>query len=178
MGGAELQGGLAPAPAAAASRICLLLAAKLEEVRSMQPGRVAPTRHPSGGDSSGGVLHNYMLKTSCWGLHARCPSRKAILFDATAAAAVPPDCRPVRCAAMVRHMRRCKCRSATLPRLLTTAAPCCRCPSCRSTPAAGRAGCQAGPHALLQPLAQGPAPLTAAPPTCTHTADGPGLGQK
>jgi hypothetical protein len=57
LGAAEQQGGLAPAPAAAASRISRLLAAKLEELRSMQPGGVAPTRRPSGGDSSGGFLY-------------------------------------------------------------------------------------------------------------------------
>lgn len=56
LGAAEQQGGLAPAPAAAAGRIRRLLAAKLEELRSMQPGGgVAPSRRPSV-DSSGGDL--------------------------------------------------------------------------------------------------------------------------
>lgn len=55
LGAAEQQGGLAPAPAAAATRIHRLLTAKLEELRSMQPGGGGGATHRPSEESSSGA---------------------------------------------------------------------------------------------------------------------------
>ncbi len=65
LGAAEQQGGLAPAPAAAATRIHRLLTAKLEELRSMQPGGGGgATRRPSEESSSGAPVSTRTHTTS------------------------------------------------------------------------------------------------------------------
>jgi hypothetical protein len=108
-GAAEQQGGLAPAAAAAATRIRRLLAAKLEELRSMQPGGLAPTRRPSGGDSSGGQ------RQRCVKAHRTLKSERAMLRGPLY---VLPACRCLAgCLADVTHMHRRRAKRRSLVHL-------------------------------------------------------------